>query len=108
LGTASVVNGMATLTIASLDAGPHAITADYSGDPGNQAVSSSPTFVTVAVPASLTLSPATFDFAGQAIRTSRPATLTLVNPGSSAVTVHSVTVSGSSPLLIGHTCSPVP
>lgn len=40
IGTANVVNGVATLTVSGLVAGPHAITVAYSGDGGSTAPNS--------------------------------------------------------------------
>ena len=41
LGTASLVGGSATITLSSLPAGPHSVTASYAGDPNFSAANSS-------------------------------------------------------------------
>jgi hypothetical protein len=51
VGTISLVNGSASITIGDFDAGRHVITANYSGDASNQAVSSFSAFVNVSSPA---------------------------------------------------------
>lgn len=105
LGTGTLANGVANLTISNLQSGPHAITVEYAGDGSNQAVSSSAAFVTVSVPGELNLSPAGFDFGGQSMRTTQSQDFILLNTTTAPITVSSVTL--GSGFAMTHDCATV-
>jgi hypothetical protein len=71
LGTASLTNGVATLSISFPTAGTYAVTANYVGDANNQPSSSNPASVTVVAPDfTVSSSPATATIAaGQSAKT---------------------------------------
>ncbi len=103
LGSASLAGGVATLTLANLESGGHAITAEYGGDSSNQAVSSSATFVSLTVPGQLNVSPAAHDFGGQSLRTTQAQAFTVFNTTAESVAVTSVSV--TSGFAVSHDCS---
>ncbi len=102
IGTGTLANGTATLTLDSLESGPHAITVEYAGDSNNQAVSSPAAFVTISVPGELNLNPTTHDFGGQSMRTTQSQAFVLFNTTSAAISVTSVAV--SSGFVVTHDC----
>jgi len=106
IGTVALQNGVATLTVSSLGAGQHVVTAEYAGDGTNQAVTSTSIFQQVSVPAALSPNPASLSFGGQSMNTTSPAqTVTFINGGASALTVTSVTA--STYFAVSHNCASV-
>lgn len=105
LGSAALAAGIATLTAPALEAGQHVITAEYSGDANNAAVSSAAIFQQMTAAAGLLgLSAASLDFAGQSMNTTSPAqTVTLMNATAGATTVMAVTA--STHFAVSHDCA---
>ncbi len=96
LGSSSLnSSGVAIFSISSLAVGTHSITATYNGD-SNFTSSTSPVLSQVVQGAIAQLSPASLTFGNQTVGiVSSPQTVTLMNTGNVALTITSISITGT-------------
>ncbi|SDF67069.1 beta strand repeat-containing protein [Terriglobus roseus] len=90
LGTETLNNGVAILSLTSLPLGSNSITANFAGDADFAAVTSSPVVATVTAPPAPTVSPASINFGAVHLGFSTTQTVSLTNTSIGPLTIASV------------------
>lgn len=94
LGTATLTNGVATLSLTTLPVGSNSITATFTGDTNFASATSSAAVVIITGPTAPTVTPTSIDFGTVTLGNSPTQTVTLTNTAASPLTISAVTITG--------------